>query len=882
MFYLVVLFFLCIKLVGNAACNGVWTGASGIDNNWGTPTNWSSCIPQVQDDSALFSIPTSQTTVNVNIAPSISFLTFNSNSSYFLSGVGPLTFLNTTAGTSAILRDSLGQHFFNVPIQLNNTSWDVFIDDPSGRVTIQNTVTDLSISSLQLFGSGALTNLDNTTFTLNGDLTVNSGTLNNVNTTVAMSMQTQNLLLPGGTMNNTNNRVPIGSSEIGIQILETEEIIVSGGILENVNNAAIGGMLNHGIFMEAQGEFSLLGGNVLNANHGNVTGIANRGSTISSASATIFGGSFTLLNTGRIAGANSIGSEFRIAGNFLMTSGSLTLDNQGEVLETTGARVSSNQFQLDGGTVLLTNSGNVHGPFAEGSTIEVTNTLTINDGLLINGTSSPSSVGVTSLVLANDIIVNGGVFINRSVVRTANLIINQNGILAGNGDFASLTFSPAGLQVINNGTVIPGDPFLGGNPGRLAFLGSYTQSPTGTLGINILNTGNFSQLFVDQTAQLAGNLAIGFTPGFQVIPGDAFRILEALGGVTGTFNDPAPTCFLIPHLQYFPDFVLLSFTPTMCTYIAEFVETIFSSVNQDNLFLTSEMEKLRRRSQCLESCYGLPGNFYIGPTGGVGNVKTRDQQIGFDYWSAGVRTGIDYAFLHSGIGLLAEYERIEGKGDQDWGTFDIDQLHASFYGTFYPGMCRSLTFNTIIGGSYEWYSFERNLFPFFSQKAKAHPHGWEFDAFIGSEYAFQSHCFSWIPLISLQYIQIDVHKYKEDGAELFDLEIQEQKAKSLRSTLGMRSNYTWLFGSTTVFLEGTIGWQREYLDKSRSIQFQPIHFSEPILSIPVVESDRNLLIGSFDFLVTWSSRYGLEVYYGFDWNRNFQNNSFYLGWDFNF
>ena len=578
MTYRLIIVILFIRLAAEAACNGLWTGASGIDTNWGTLGNWTSCIPQSQNDAALFSSPTSSITVNVNIAPQISSLTFNNSSSYTLSGAGPLTFLNTTTDGSAFLTNTLGRHVFSVPLQVNNTSLDILNHD---TLTIQNTFTDLGTSSLQLYGLGSLTNLNHTSFSLNGDLTVTSS-LNNVSTSVVTTLEVQDLLLRSGAINNTNHR--------------------------------------------------------------EVTGIANRGSVFESSSATISGGSFTLLNTGRIDGANSYGSLFEVTGSLLMTSGASTLNNQGEVVEGSGCRLSCNQFQLDGGSVLLTDSGNVHGPFAEGNALSVTNGLTINSGSLINGTSSPSHVGVTSLVIARNILVNGGSFTNRSIVRSETVIINQDGVVGGNGDFASLTLDPAALHISNNGTVIPGDPFLGGTPARLSFLGGYIQSSTGTLGINILNSSDFSHLIVDETAGIAGNLAIGLTPGFSIVPGETFLILEALGGITGTFNDPAPLCLLIPHLQYFPDFVLLSFTPNLCSYIAEFVETIFSSVNANNLFLTAEMEKIRRRSEC---CQG-PWNFYMGPVGRVGDVQTQDQQIGFDYWSAGAQMGLDYSFLHSG------------------------------------------------------------------------------------------------------------------------------------------------------------------------------------------------------------------------------------------
>ena len=176
----------------------------------------------------------------------------------------------------------------------------------------------------------------------------------------------------------------------------------------------------------------------------------------------------------------------------------------------------------------------------------------------------------------------------------------------------------------------------------------------------------------------------------------------------------------------------------------------------------------------------------------------------------------------------------------------------------------------------------KEIFPLFPAIAKSHPDGGEFDAYIGSEYALQSGCFNWIPFISLQYMYLHMDQYKENGGNLYDLEIDSQKADSLRSTLGMRLNNTWQVRKGTVFLEGVLGWQREYLDNSRSIQFQPIYFNQATGSIPVLQSGRDILIGSFDFLITWSQNFSFEAYYSFDWSKTYQTNSFYLSWDFNF
>lgn len=850
--YLLLLLFL-LPLSLRAACEGVWTGASGLNQNWGTLGNWSSCIPQTQDDSALFPFPTSATSVNVDISPTLSFLTFDSSASYTLSGAGTLTFLNTTSNSPAAWRNLLGEHFLNVPIELDNTTLQLFLDD---HLTIQNTVIDLGVSSVQL--SGSLINSDNSLFSLNGDLTLLSGAWTNVNTTVGMTLSMDNLLLQGGLLTSTNHRNVSGSNDFGI-------------------------------LMEAASTFTFSSGSAFSINQGNISGLSNAGSQISASLGTI-SGSLTLRNTGTIAGSLAVGSSLQIATSLQVEGGVLILDNQGTVTNGTGCRVSTDEFTLDGGTVILQNSGHVQGTFATGAILSADTDITINSGLLVNGASVPSTVGVTTLVISPNISLNGGTFINRSIVRGDTLSIANGATLAGSGTFIRTNLSPT-IQITSSGTLTPGEPSLGGAPASMIIGGTYTQNPSGTFLVNFLNPDQFSRLRVIQTAQIAGNLEIGFTPGVSILPGQTFTILEALEGLSGTFNDPQSSCFLVPHVQYLPNSVLLSFTPTMCNYVGKFTETILSSINQNNLFLTLAMERIRERSLCLSqecplpcdlcSCSPAPGRFYIGPVGNFGNTNTQNQQIGFDYWSLGVKTGADYAFSHSGIGFLTQYERISANGDQNWGSFHIDQLHASLYGSLYPDRCRNLAFNAILGGSYEWYSFERNLSPF-PQDAQGTPHGFECDALLGSEYTFRKGCSQLIPFLSLQYMYLHVSKYQEYNAETFALEIEHQQTESLRSTLGLRANHTWVTKSANVTCEGSLGWQREFLDTSRSIRFRPLYFAEPTQSFSVPESARNILIGGVDLLIDLCNRHSLEANYNFDWSSDYQDNFFYLGWNVKF
>jgi outer membrane autotransporter protein len=233
---------------------------------------------------------------------------------------------------------------------------------------------------------------------------------------------------------------------------------------------------------------------------------------------------------------------------------------------------------------------------------------------------------------------------------------------------------------------------------------------------------------------------------------------------------------------------------------------------------------------------------------------------------------------------LVNYDHIAGHGAHDWGDFNIDQLHANLYATYAPKSLPELAVNAILGGGYDWMDIHRNTGV--SQVAKGKPGGAEFDALLGLEYALQDHGmperFQIIPLVSIQYIHLDVEKYHEHGAGLFDLKFGSQIAQSLRSTLGTRVNYSWEWKDVVFTPELNLGWQREFLDKSRPVRFAPAHFEVPSASLTMPRSGRDVALAGVDFLVTLFDKYSLEASYDFEWNSLYHDHFFYVGCNFRF
>jgi outer membrane autotransporter protein len=95
----------------------------------------------------------------------------------------------------------------------------------------------------------------------------------------------------------------------------------------------------------------------------------------------------------------------------------------------------------------------------------------------------------------------------------------------------------------------------------LNVTGTYAQSATGVLQLALHSTSTFDHVTVGGAATLDGAVAVTYADGFKPKRGDAFKILTAAGGVSGTFAaiiDPLGTPLLGLAATYGTNEVLLT------------------------------------------------------------------------------------------------------------------------------------------------------------------------------------------------------------------------------------------------------------------------------------------------------------------------------------
>ncbi|MBY0318377.1 MAG: autotransporter domain-containing protein [Reyranella sp.] len=315
-------------------------------------------------------------------------------------------------------------------------------------------------------------------------------------------------------------------------------------------------------------------GNPLAAGYGSVIPIvALQGNvtlpTLSSTIPTYLMANTTLSSPGTVVLGNSVsgpGALTIASGDFSLTGsntytggtvvngGSLSL-GPGSTLPFAGAlTVNGGAFNLNGNTQFLGSLNGSGGTINLGNGLLVLNTTqssTLGSSLAGNGQFTVQGGGSLSLT------GNNGGFSGNTVVSNASL--NVGGSLGGNvfvlpGSMVSGNGSIANL--FNSGVMAPGNSI-----GTMTVAGNFSQTASGTYATEVVGSGQSDRVNVGGTATLGGQVFVSALPGMAFAPSTTYTILNAAGGLSGTFasvNELYP--FLQSSLSYDANNVYLNLT----------------------------------------------------------------------------------------------------------------------------------------------------------------------------------------------------------------------------------------------------------------------------------------------------------------------------------
>ena len=234
-----------------------------------------------------------------------------------------------------------------------------------------------------------------------------------------------------------------------------------------------------------------------------------------------------------IGSLNASNGAYDISGGIL-SANSIYLKNTG-IFNQTGGTLNAVNFYQQGGEVRgsLENrgtfnyeSGAFSGRLLNYGAIKLNADFTVANGLA-NYSSTPFVIDSDRTVTLNGqgLDNQGIIFVNGTLTGNGTPLNNTSGFLGGSGTISG--------NFVNSGMASAGDGM-----GTLNITGSFTQTTTGKLGVEIGSAVNYDKLNVTGTAALNGSLKAVFTGGYVPEGNQSFSgVLTATGGITGTFSN---------------------------------------------------------------------------------------------------------------------------------------------------------------------------------------------------------------------------------------------------------------------------------------------------------------------------------------------------------
>lgn len=222
----------------------------------------------------------------------------------------------------------------------------------------------------------------------------------------------------------------------------------------------------------------------------------------------------------------------------------------------------------------------------------------------------------------------------------------------------------------------------------------------------------------------------------------------------------------------------------------------------------------------------------------VGDKETTDRETGYDLDKKGITLGADYRinnqwFLGAALGISDASVAFAGAG----GNLDAATVNVAFYGSYYKD--QAFHSDWILSLGRNRYDTTRNLaFGAFQGQVKGDTNGNQLALSINTALDRQVRGFILSPYLRMDYVSLDIDRYREQGTTGLELAIHDQSVDSLTLALGGQvsrpTSQSW--GVVTPSVDLALA--REFKDDVRTITSSFVSDPSGVFNISTDEPDR--------------------------------------------
>jgi outer membrane autotransporter protein len=260
-------------------------------------------------------------------------------------------------------------------------------------------------------------------------------------------------------------------------------------------------------------------------------------------------------------------------------------------------------------------------------------------------------------------------------------------------------------------------------------------------------------------------------------------------------------------------------------------------------------------------------SFFIEGSGEFASVGSFNNASGYDFTTAGVTMGVDYRVNDNfAVGILGGYANTHADLVNQ-GGININSGKTGVYATVFGN---GFYADALVGTGYNSYDTTRSSLLGY---AYGDANGWELDTLINGGYDFHQGNWTFGPVASVAYTQINLDRFTETGS-LTPLSYPDQSQNSLRTNLGLKIDYTATVKGIKITPQVRVSWQHEYLDSTQSIGSSFATAGSPVFAVSGPQMGRDSALVSAGVNVRFTPTISVYAYYDGQLGRtNYSSNS---------